>query len=69
MHEGSVAIIFSVILALFIGNTNMSASKYHKAEAACISLGSHVKEFDATGEAICENNASIDYIVYAREKK
>lgn len=50
--------------ALFL---DTSAESYRKAEAACVSLNSHVKSWDMD-IATCENSAKIDYIQYSNRK-
>ena len=62
--QDAIVIIICIVLLTF-GITcqyyNMGVEKYIKAEDACISLGSHVLEFDRNGEAICKNKATINY--------
>lgn len=75
MHNDDGFIVFIMWLAsLFtvfvftLTMVNMPIEKYQQAEQACVSLGSHVAEFDRTGEAICQNKASIDYKEFMKDK-
>ena len=63
----AASMVFTYLLTHHTENINVE--NYHQAEQACVSLGSHVLEFDRNGEAVCENKAMIDYVLYAKEKK
>lgn len=57
-------ILFCVVFSVGIFTvrwSDMPATNYKQAEEACTSLGSHVSSFDYSGDAECENSASINY--------